>query len=344
MYSKDNKVLVSVLMCVYNEETQFLRDAIESILNQTYAGFEFLIISDNPQNDRVNNIIREYQDNDNRITFKINEQNIGLTCSLNIGLRQCKGKYVVRMDADDVSLPNRIADQVAYMETHPEITASGGNAIRIDENNNIIENIIVQSEPHIIKRELLFTCPVIHPATIIRRVWNDKSIEYDETFRYAQDYALWVSVFKNGGIVSNIDKFLIKYRCSKKQIHSAHGDEQRECAIRISHNALSMFNINIPEDNISLWDRLRQPEQINKDEYNIFSGFIISFFENNQHIGKVDLSIICQMLISNYLQRTKMSMIQYVKAVVLLSSRTKTFSLRRLISAVHVSINRTYKS
>lgn len=337
MESNCKELLVSVLMCVYNEESQFLKDAIESILNQTFKDFEFIIIGDNPTNDRVNNIIRSYQEKDDRIKFKINETNIGLTRSLNVGLQLCRGKYIVRMDADDMSLPDRIAEQVAFMEAHPAITAAGSNAYGIDENNDPIGDVVVLQDPDVIKRELLFRCPVVHPSTIIRRMWQNKPFVYNESFRYSQDYALWVSIFAMGGQVSNLNKYLLKYRYSSKQIHSAHGDEQRECAIRISHNALEMIGIQIAQDDLSKWDKIRGSQTILNNQIKEFFNFIIRFYSNNTPIQNI--GIIVQTLIITFLQKAGMRGLIFFKSYLYLSVKTKSLTIKRVLSTSHLIIN-----
>src|SRR4051812_19112608 len=107
--------LVSVLMPVYNAE-KHLQEAMESILNQSYTHFEFVIINDGSE-DRSASIINSYQDK--RIKLIVNQENKGLIYSLNYGISQCTGKYIVRMDADDISLKERIYEQVQFMESHP---------------------------------------------------------------------------------------------------------------------------------------------------------------------------------------------------------------------------------
>ena len=112
---------VTVLMPVYNCE-KYLRESIESILNQTFKDFEFLIINDG-SSDKSAEIVESY--NDNRINFVQNEKNIGLAASLNRGLDIAKGEYIARMDADDISLPERLEKQVRFMETNPQIGICG---------------------------------------------------------------------------------------------------------------------------------------------------------------------------------------------------------------------------
>ena len=101
-------------MSIYSEEEEWIRESIDSILNQTFSDFEFIIINDNPNRDKNNSLLTEYTRIDNRIIIITNEENIGLTKSLNKGLEIARGKYIARMDADDISLPTRFEKQVDF--------------------------------------------------------------------------------------------------------------------------------------------------------------------------------------------------------------------------------------
>ena len=236
-----------------------------------------------------------------------------------------------------MSLPERIAEQVAFMEAHPAITAAGSNAYGIDENNNPIGNVVVLQDPDVIRRELLFRCPVVHPSTIIRRMWQNKPFEYNESYRYSQDYALWVSIFEMGGQVSNLNKYLLKYRYSSKQIHSAHGEEQKACAILISHNALEMMGIQMAQDDLSKWDKIRGSQTILHNEIKEFLGFVIRFYTNNTQIK--DLDIIVQTLIITFLQKAGMRGLKFFKSYLYLSAKTKSLTIRRVLSTSHLIVN-----
>ncbi len=102
-------------MSTYNETVEELKKAIDSILTQTFKNFEFIIILDNPQNYEHKKVINEYLSKDKRIIFLINESNIGLAASLNEGIENAKGDYIARMDADDISMPNRLEKEYNYL-------------------------------------------------------------------------------------------------------------------------------------------------------------------------------------------------------------------------------------
>lgn len=214
---------ISVLMSVYNEPVDWMRQAIESILNQTYKDFEFIIVSDNPSYIEGNALLKQYARNDERIVIILNDENIGLTRSLNKGLAVANGEYIARMDADDVSMKNRLEKQYSYLQRNSNVFICGGAADIINENDNVVGEIPVLTTDKEIKSLMLLQSPFIHPSVMWR---NSKEVFYDERFRYAQDYKLWVDLsdLKFG----NISDKILKYRITKQQITSSHRDEQVE--------------------------------------------------------------------------------------------------------------------
>ena len=112
---------ISVLMSVYNEPIDWMRQAIESILNQTYKDFEFIIVNDNPEREENQFVLNEYRNKDSRIIILCNEHNIGLTKSLNKGLTVANGEYIARMDADDIALPKRFEKQALYLAKNKNV-------------------------------------------------------------------------------------------------------------------------------------------------------------------------------------------------------------------------------
>lgn len=185
--------LVTVLMPVYNAE-KYLSEAIDSILAQTYKNIEFMIINDG-STDRSESIILDYQSRNSKIVYVKNETNIKLIATLNKGVKMANGKYIVRMDADDISKPFRIEKQVEYMESHPSVGVCGSFFTVFGEGIN---------KPYIIKRPLgninikasmLFTNAIGHPNVIIRRsVMIDNDIFYDKRFYRIEDWGLWTQL------------------------------------------------------------------------------------------------------------------------------------------------------
>lgn len=244
-------MLLSVLMCVYKESTNFLRESIESILNQTYGDFEFVIVGDTPESDRerVFGLIEEYAQNDKRIIFVQNEKNVGLTRSLNIGLKYCSAKYVARMDADDISLPTRFEKQIIFMEKNPHILAS---STWYEEFSECGKQKIMRtdSNPKHLRVGILYNCIMSHPASMFRRIIEDEEVRYDVRYKYSQDYALWLWILQHGDI-SICEEVLLKYRITDGQISNSKKIEQQECAKAVQRRAfVEMYNF--PEDNTFL--------------------------------------------------------------------------------------------
>lgn len=211
---------MSVVMAVYNTEELWLKQSVESILKQTLEDFEFIIVLDCPT-DNSAEIIREYEKNDTRIRVLVNESNLGLTKSLNRGLEIAKGKYIARMDADDVSVCYRLERQVQYLENHDNVAAVGSRCYTTNLNNIVLSEWIDNHE--LLRIRMLFhNAGLPHPTAMIRRsVLLQHNIKYTEWAKKAQDYKLWVDLLPFGELVLLPDVLLI-YREHTSQI-SANG-------------------------------------------------------------------------------------------------------------------------
>ncbi len=205
---------ISVIMPVYNGAL-FLREAIESILNQSFSDFEFIIINDGSTDDSKG-IIREYELKDARIKFINQEQNSGLINVLNLGLSLSTGKYIARMDADDVSLPNRFASQAHFLDTHPEIGVLGSNVHSINSvgrrTSNFINNPRLPQTSNQIKWSLCFSCCLMHPTIMARRELLLNAGGYDKSAKHAEDYDLWVRLAPTTNFYNLPQKLLLLRR------------------------------------------------------------------------------------------------------------------------------------
>jgi glycosyltransferase involved in cell wall biosynthesis len=209
---------VTVLMSVYNGE-RYLREAINSILNQTFDDFEFIIVDDG-STDNSPQIISAYDDE--RIRLIRNERNMGLTASLNKGLDLARGEYVARMDCDDVSLPERLAKQVAFMDANSGVGASSTDALDIDAEGNVLRRRTTLTGAGL--ENFYWRTPLIHPSAIIR-FSQFKDLRYDERIRYAQDYDLWLRI-KERSNLANLAECLLLYRVHDESITGAQAVEQ----------------------------------------------------------------------------------------------------------------------
>ena len=206
--------MISVVLPVYNTKEEYLREALESILNQTYQNFELLIIND-ASNKEVVEVLKSYTDS--RIQIFTNPINLGITKSLNIGLKNAKGKYIARMDADDISLKDRFEQQLSYMEQHPKTIVLGSLAKIVDSEDIKGESLNIDREVRRIQLSF-YNKGVIHPTAFMRRemIINHR-LYYDEEIPKAQDYELWTRCIEVGSI-DVLPKVLLKYRIHQGQI------------------------------------------------------------------------------------------------------------------------------
>ena len=207
---------VTVLMSVYNGE-KYLQEAIDSILGQTFKDFEFLIINDG-STDKTGEILKSY--NDPRIKIINNEKNIGLTKSLNIGLRIAKGEYIARQDADDISMPERLEKEVEFLEQNRNIGVVGTDYLIINEKGKIVHIVKCLNCSRELKEKLLEGNQFGHGSVMLRKECIDKVGIYREEFKFAQDYDFCLRIAEVYD-VANISEPLYKWRIDSKSISVA---------------------------------------------------------------------------------------------------------------------------
>tara|TARA_X000001036_G_scaffold318330_1_gene296745 strand:+ start:226 stop:1083 length:858 start_codon:yes stop_codon:yes gene_type:complete len=196
-------------MPVYNGE-KHLKEAIDSILNQTYTNFEFIIINDG-STDSSKSIIDGYDD---RRIIHIEQENKGLAKTLNIGVSYCNGEFIARMDQDDISVSSRLMNQYLHFEAHPNISVLSAAFSYIDKNGKYMGRSFSITNPFLIKKKLLnFGCVVCHPSVMMRKKDFLDVGGYSEIIgdRFT-DYHLWVKFIKKGFKIQNMSKILLKYR------------------------------------------------------------------------------------------------------------------------------------
>lgn len=253
MQSKIHNPRVTVLMPVYNGEA-FLKEAIDSILNQTYQDFEFLIINDGSKDKSVE-IIKSYDDS--RINLINNETNLGVALVRNRGLELAKGEYVVFMDCDDISVPERIEKQVKFMDNNPTIGVCGSEHENFGENikSYIIKNPLDHDS---IKSALFFFCAINNGTAIIRKSFLDKNdLKYCSEFPHiAEDFDLWIRCsfcFE----LRNLPELLYKYRqVSSSVTHTYIEDKQKKCLLPIYQQNLNYLGIEATEENIDIYHEI----------------------------------------------------------------------------------------
>jgi glycosyltransferase involved in cell wall biosynthesis len=239
--------LVTVLMAVYNGE-KYLREAIESMLNQSYTNFEFLIINDG-STDSTEEIILSYRDE--RIRHMKNEQNIKLIASLNKGLDLAEGKYIARMDADDVSLPERLAKQVDFMERNLEYGLLGTWVKTLGLNPD--KEIHFKSGHDEIRFELFFHNYLHHPTVMFRKeIIKKNNLKYED-YVHAEDYALWINFCKHTKI-QILPEVLLHYRLHNENISEIHQDFQRKQTSVLRKLQVEYLQVSLSDSDFSLYE------------------------------------------------------------------------------------------
>jgi glycosyltransferase involved in cell wall biosynthesis len=200
-------MFLSVVLPVYNQE-KYLKNAIKSILNQSYGGFELLILNDGSI-DKSQSIIDSFADK--RIRLFKNKKNQGLAKGLNFLISKARGSYIARMDGDDVSNKNRLKKQIDYLKRHQQTALLGTWARIINKNNRIIGKIEYPTKADKIRKKILCDNLFVHPSVIFKKDTFNKLGRYNEKLKYSQDYDLFLRFAVQHGCV-NLPDYLIDFR------------------------------------------------------------------------------------------------------------------------------------
>lgn len=262
---------VSVLMSVYNG-SQYLRESVDSILAQTFSDFEFIIIDD-ASNDNSWEILSDYAKFDARIKLFRNEENLGLTKSLNKGLQLATGKYIARQDADDISLPKRLEKQVAILDQRLEAVLASCNLEVINAHGELLRQELRSCDSKWVPWYLLFYNHLGgHSQVVFRREAVMNLGGYSEACRYGQDYELWCRLVKVGDVVI-LPEILHKQRRHSQGITTQKRSEQR------------FSSLNRSRDNIKrLIGQELSLEEV-KDLRKFWSGPVFGNFPDSRKVG-----------------------------------------------------------
>lgn len=242
---QDTLPKVSVIMPVYNAEA-YLSQAIESILDQTFVDFEFIIIDDGSTDDSLT-IIKTYDDP--RIVVVCNETNLKLIPTLNKGLNVAQGQYIACMHADDISLPERLTRQVEFMDQNPNVGVCGTWVELFGECEQSFWRFTVP--PDEVKCMLLFGCCIAHPSVMIRRTIVEAGLRYSPLYPHAEDYALWVQIAQTYEI-ANIPEVLLKYRRSESQLSTKYAGLEMGMTLKIQREQINALGIEPTEEECQL--------------------------------------------------------------------------------------------
>ena len=233
--------LVSVVMPAYNAE-EYIQESIQSVLTQTYRNFELIIIND-ASNDSTKQIIDSFTDS--RINCIDNKVNMGVAHSLNPGINRAKGKYIMRLDSDDIAYSNRMETQVNYLENHENVYVLGCGmrafGYGMDE-----YDMIPACSPEQLKIDSLFFCPISHPSVMFRKRLVEEGFEYNPAYERIEDYELWVRIMRKY-VVGAISDVLVRYRIHSNQVTRSHTDEINSAVVRLHKRQMNEMSVFIDD-------------------------------------------------------------------------------------------------
>jgi glycosyltransferase involved in cell wall biosynthesis len=218
---------ITVLLAVYNGQ-QYLREAVESVLTQTFSDFEFLIIDDGSTDNSLK-ILQDYAAKDSRIRI-VSRPNKGLTNTLNEGLSLARGEFLARMDADDICVPQRFEKQIAYLQEHPDCVLIGSRVLLMDpEGLPIREMCLEQTHEQIDSAHLNRGWPIVHPAALMRMSALNQIGGYRDEFNTLEDLDLFLRIAEVGKL-ANLPDILLHYRQHFASV--THSKEEKQMQIR----------------------------------------------------------------------------------------------------------------
>lgn len=211
--SNEKEPLISVVMSCYNS-ARTLNRAINSILNQTFTTFEFIIVDDG-STDKTKELLQQYSSSDQRIILLRNNTNMGLSYSLNKGIKKATADFIARMDADDFSMPNRLKIQYDFMSNNLDIDILGCGMKRVLPNGKLLDKVYLTKKHRGIIKNIFSKPPVYHPTILIKKSVFDNFGYYDETLRWAEDADLWYRIYDKVTF-HNLQSALIEYTTKER--------------------------------------------------------------------------------------------------------------------------------
>lgn len=241
-------------MAVYRESESFIRQAIESILKQSFPDFELIIIDDFPENNANELLIKSISDS--RIRYIKNEKNSGLAYSLNRAITASKGDFIARMDADDISDAERFKKQLDYFKSHPDTFVLGTWAQIIDEKNHVVGKFQTPTLNQHIAATTIIGSPFCHPSVMFRAsFFGTFNYTYNEQFKYAQDYDLWARSASDVGF-ANLAEPLLAWRESNNRVSSKNNEEQNAIVKTIQKSSIRSIGIESSDRQLELHQQL----------------------------------------------------------------------------------------
>lgn len=267
--------LVSIIMPVFNAE-QFVGQALESMLQQTFDDFEIIAIDDGSK-DRSLDILKKYASSDRRIQI-ISRENRGLVASLNQGIEAARGEWIARMDADDISLPQRVERQLQWLELSGADICGSWIKLFGTVDRRVIKHPQTDAA---IKMKMIFCCPFAHP-TVIMKTELIKQLRYRKTWETCEDYDLWERATRAGWRMTNVPEILLLYRQHKTQISTMSSSRQQQLTQKIRRRYLEyVFDLmKLEKAWINDVLKLREPSPSKPNMNHVDSAFI-ELLKNN---------------------------------------------------------------
>lgn len=282
---------VTVLLPVYNSD-KYIRESIDSIISQSFTDWDMLILNEYGSSDACTSIVKEYEQKDSRIKVIQNSKRLGLAESLNLGMREAKGEYIARMDADDISRSDRFAKQVEFLDSHPNVAVVGSYQHHFGVDIDWIHAPATSTEQ--CKSNAVFFCDLCHSTLMLRKsIFIDNELFYDNNF-LAEDFELWSRVIDFGDI-ANIPEVLGEYRVGednitlekKSRLHLESGrivakTLKRTIGLELSEEESTLFN-NWKNDYFEIKDLKEK-----RKEYSFLKENLEKIYYKNQKIGFFD--------------------------------------------------------
>jgi glycosyltransferase involved in cell wall biosynthesis len=274
-------IKVSVIMSIYNTNLNYVKQAIASIINQSYKNFEFIIFDDGSDID-YNSIIESFRDR--RIIYKKNQYNRGLAYSLNRAIDLSRGDYIARMDADDISLPNRFVEMIKFMENNKEIDIAGSYYKEIGCGHRIV---VLEDKDKYIRPSMLFDNPIAHPSVFFRASSIEKyGIRYDENI-LPEDFNLWVSLSLSHKEIkfANVNRVLMFYRMHESQETHKKQSSFISNSINIIKRILEALEIDLSDQEAYTYKKFIKKQRLNYKESNLFVDLLKKIVQKNKKLN-----------------------------------------------------------
>lgn len=269
---------ISILMSVFNGE-EFIRDAINSVIRQTFESWELLIVDD-CSTDRTLDILKQFDDD--RIIIIENDEQKGLTANICKMKQLVRGKYIARLDADDLCRQDRLEKQYNFLEQHPDVDLVCSYADIIGDGKGMIKPPVDHEE---LKARLLFYNPIVHSSIMMRKT----DLFYDESYKKSQDYDLWDRMVHSGCILGTVPEPLVCFRYHKGQVSNTGSESQAYYANKVRSRALGRLGIDLSAEEAEAYYNLLNKNDVKDIEQFRLVFDVFSRIENiysNQYCGK----------------------------------------------------------